>query len=176
VRERATRLTTCAWLVLARVVKSSATLMLAGWTIGTATVAVLTVSMCPDVAAAQTTTGVVLGTVKDSDGAVLPGVAVVAVQTTTNGRSDAVTDERGAYVISNLPPGPYRLEASLQGFRQFVREGLALEVQQQLRIDVALQVGVLAETVNVVAGASLLETSTSSVGKVVDTRASRRSR
>ncbi|MGH9159193.1 MAG: carboxypeptidase-like regulatory domain-containing protein [Vicinamibacteraceae bacterium] len=79
---------------------------------------------------AQTTTGVILGTVRDTAGAVLPGVTVVAINTGTNARSEAVADERGAYLIPQLPPGGYRLEAGLTGFRQFARDGLVLEVQQ----------------------------------------------
>jgi hypothetical protein len=120
------------------------------------------------VAAAQTSTGTLLGTVKDPDGAVLPGVTVVAINAGTNARSENATDSTGAYIIPNLPPGRYRLEASLQGFKQFVQEGIVLEVQQQARVDVSLQVGVLNETVSVVADASVLDATTSSVGKVVD--------
>jgi hypothetical protein len=120
------------------------------------------------VAAGQTSTGTLLGTVKDTDGAVLPGVAVVAINAGTNARNETTTDSTGAYIIPNLPPGRYRLEASLQGFKQFVQAGIVLEVQQQARVDVALQVGVLNETVSVVADASVLDATTSAVGKVVD--------
>jgi hypothetical protein len=119
-------------------------------------------------AAAQSTTGAVLGTIRDADGAVLPGVAVVATNAGTNARSETVSDVRGAFLIAQLPPAPYKIEASLQGFRHFIREGVVVAVQQQVRVDVVLEVGAIAETVNVVAGASVLETTTSSVGKVVD--------
>jgi hypothetical protein len=118
--------------------------------------------------AAQASTGSLLGTVKDTDGAVLPGVTVVAINAGTNARSETATDGSGAYIISNLPPGRYRLEASLQGFKQFVQDGIVLQVQQQALVDVALQVGVLNETVSVVANASVLDATTSAVGKVVD--------
>jgi hypothetical protein len=120
------------------------------------------------VASAQSTTGVVLGIVRDADGAVLPGVTVVATNAGTNARSETVTDERGGYLLAQLPPAPYTLEASLAGFRHFVRTGVGVAVQQQVRVDIVLEVGAVAETVNVVAGASVLETTTSSVGKVVD--------
>ena len=122
----------------------------------------------PQPARAQSTTGLVLGTVRDADGAVLPGVAVVAINAGTNARNETVTDERGGFVLAQLPPAPYRLEASLQGFRHFQRDGIVVAVQQQVRVDVVLEVGAVAETVNVVAGAAVLETTTSSVGKVVD--------
>lgn len=119
-------------------------------------------------AAAQTTTGVILGSVSDPDGAMLPGASVAAINIGTSARSDTVTDTRGAYVIPNLLPGRYRVEVSLQGFKQFVRDGLTLEVQQQARIDVTLQVGIVNETVTVVSNASVVDATTSSVGKVVD--------
>ena len=119
-------------------------------------------------AGAQTTTGVVLGTVRDAAGAVVPGVTVSMINAGTNARSETVSDERGSFIVPQLPPGTYRLEATMQGFKGFVRSGIALQVQQQVRIDVVLEIGQMAETVNVVAGASILETTTSSVGKVVD--------
>src|SRR4030095_11521124 len=55
------------------------------------------------------------GTVADSSGAVLPGVTVIAIQTETGFRREAVTDETGSYALLNLPTGPYRLEATLAG-------------------------------------------------------------
>lgn len=117
---------------------------------------------------AQTTTGVVAGTVRDSAGAVMPGVTVTITDLGTNARSEAVSDERGAFLVPQLPPGTYRIEAGLQGFKTFSRTNIALAVQQQVRIDVVLEIGQIAEAVEVVANASVLETMTSSVGKVVD--------
>ena len=118
--------------------------------------------------AAQTTTGVVLGTVRDAAGAVVPGATVSMINAGTNARNESVSDERGAFIVPQLSPGTYRLEATMQGFKTFVRSGISLQVQQQVRIDIVLEIGQMAETVNVVAGATILETTTSSVGKVVD--------
>ena len=92
-------------------------------------------------AVAQTTTGVVLGTVRDAAGAVVPGVTVSMINAGTNARSETVSDVRGAFIVPQLPPGTYRLEASLQGFKRFVRSGIALQVQQQVRVDVVLEIG-----------------------------------
>src|SRR5436309_12877545 len=66
------------------------------------------------------------GTVADSSGAVLPGVTVIAIQTETGFRREAVTDGTGSYALLNLPTGPYRLEATLSGFRTFSLTGLVL--------------------------------------------------
>ena len=117
---------------------------------------------------AQTTTGALLGTVKDSAGVLLPGVTIVAVATGTNARSETVSDAGGNFVIPQLPPGAYRVEASLQGFKQFVRDGVIISVQQQVRVEIPLEVGTVSETVKVAAHDTLLETTTSSVAKIVD--------
>jgi hypothetical protein len=66
------------------------------------------------------------GVVKDSTGAVLPGVEVSATQTDTNQMRGALTDETGAFVLGNLPTGPYRIEATLPGFRTAVQSGIFL--------------------------------------------------
>ena len=133
-------------------------------------VTLLTVACClvSPPAGAQTTTGVVLGTVRDAAGAVVPGAVVTMINAGTNARDESVSDERGNFIVPQLPPGTYRLEATMQGFKGFVRTAVALQVQQQVRIDVVLEIGQMAETVNVVAGTSIVDTTTSSVGKVVD--------
>src|ERR687891_2088024 len=67
------------------------------------------------------------GTVADSSGAVLPGVTVVAIQTDTGFRRETVTDGEGAFALLNLPIGPYWLEATLSGFRNYVQTGVVLQ-------------------------------------------------
>src|SRR5262245_59426072 len=68
------------------------------------------------------------GAVKDQTGAVLPGVEITATQTDTGLARTAVTDETGSYILTNLPVGPYRLEATLPGFRTYVQTGIVLQV------------------------------------------------
>ena len=68
------------------------------------------------------------GTVRDMSGAVLPGVEVTATQTETGIARNTVTNETGLYVLSNLPLGPYKVEAALTGFRTFVQMGIVLQV------------------------------------------------
>jgi hypothetical protein len=108
------------------------------------------------------------GTVVDSSGGVLPGVTVTAIQTNTGLRREVVTNETGAYVITNLPIGPYRLEATLSGFRTFAQTGIVLQVGSDPTIPVTLQLGELAETVSVEAAAPLVETRSPSVGGVIE--------
>src|SRR2546428_6557031 len=66
------------------------------------------------------------GTVKDQGGLALPGVTITATQTDTGLTRTAVTDDTGSYILQNLPIGPYRLEATLQGFRTFQQTGIVL--------------------------------------------------
>ena len=107
------------------------------------------------------------GTVADSSGAVLPGVTVVAIQTDTGFRRETVTDAEGAYALLNLPIGPYRLEASLQGFRSFVQTGITLQVSSNPVIKVTLELGQLSETLTVEGQAPLVETRNPAVGNVM---------
>src|SRR5215471_21474886 len=89
------------------------------------------------------------GTVRDQSGAVLPGVEVTATHTGTGAARTALSNESGSYVLSNLPIGPYRVEAALAGFRTFVQTGIVLQVNSNPVVDVALQVGQVSETVEV---------------------------
>ena len=105
-----------------------------------------------DIALAQATAQI-SGTVRDASGGVLPGADVTAIQTDTGARRSVVTNESGAFVLSNLPIGPYRLEASLSGFRTVARTGIVLQVNANPEINVTLPLGDLAETVSVEAAA-----------------------
>src|SRR5688572_1852367 len=73
-------------------------------------------------------TAQISGAVTDQTGAVLPGVEVTAAQTATGATRTVVTDETGRYTLQSLPVGPYKVEASLPGFRTFVQTGLVLQV------------------------------------------------
>ncbi|MBI4446298.1 MAG: TonB-dependent receptor [Acidobacteria bacterium] len=112
----------------------------------------------------------ILGTVSDPSGSVLPGVSVTARNVETNYSRNAVTDERGAYRIAALPVGNYELSAELAGFQTLVRSGIKLEVEQQARIDLVLQVGSVSETVQVVSDAPLVDTQTATVGQLINNK------
>src|SRR5215470_17524706 len=110
------------------------------------------------------------GTVKDDSGGVLPGVDVTATQTDTGLKRNTTTDTDGSYTIPNLPPGPYTIEAMLQGFRSFVQTGIVLQVGASPVINVTMAIGQVAETVTVQANASLVETKNLGVGQVMDNK------
>src|SRR6266545_1946838 len=119
---------------------------------------------------AQLSTAQLSGRVTDESGGVLPGVTVTATQTGTGFVRTDVTDGSGAYILSNLPPGPYRLEASLQGFRTYVQTGIVLQVAGSPEINVVLTVGELAETVTVEGAAPLVDVQSAGVSEVVRTQ------
>ena len=87
------------------------------------------------------------GYVKDDQGAVLPGVTVVATSPTMIQSASAVTDETGYYRVINLPPGDYTVSAELQGFAPFKREGILLRAAVNFQVDITLALGTVAETI-----------------------------
>src|SRR5881396_1204718 len=113
-------------------------------------------------------TAQISGTARDQSGAVLPGVEIRATQGGTGVARTTVTNETGSYVLPNLSIGPYKLEASLPGFRTYAQTGIVLQVDSNPAINVTLTVGQVAETVEVQANAALVETRSTSVGQVVE--------
>jgi hypothetical protein len=110
----------------------------------------------------------VSGVVKDSSGAVLPGVLVTMTKTDTGMVRTVTTGSDGSYVFTNLPVGPYTLKAELQGFNSYVRQGTVLQVNTNPTIDVTLTVGNVGEQVTVTADAASVETRSVAVGQVID--------
>ena len=133
-----------------------------------ASVVLLTTLLTTVPAWAQLSTAELNGRVTDSSGAVLPGVTVTATQTATGLERTAVTDGEGVYLLTNLPPGPYRLEVSLQGFRSYVQTGLVLTVGATPTVNAALELGSLEETVTVEAAAPLVDVRSAGISSVVE--------
>src|ERR1700752_3420687 len=113
-------------------------------------------------------TAQISGTVRDSTGAVLPGVEVTATQTDTAINRMTVTNETGSYVLPNLPLGPYTLEAGLPGFRTFVQTGIVLQVNSSPAINPILEVGQVSEQVEVQANAVAVETRSVGIGQIME--------
>jgi hypothetical protein len=113
-------------------------------------------------------TAQISGGVTDATGAILPGVELTVTQTETGANRSAVTNETGSYVLPNLPIGPYRLEASLPGFRTYVQTGIILQVGSNPVINVRLEVGQVSETIEVQANAAMVETRTTGISQIID--------
>ena len=79
-------------------------------------------------------TATISGTVTDASGAAVPKAQVTATNVGTSLSRSATSNDAGQYVIEFLPTGEYRVEASVQGFKKFVRSGLVLEINQTARV------------------------------------------
>src|SRR5438034_6167578 len=119
---------------------------------------------------AQVINATLSGTVTDATGALIPGVEISATETETGVVSTALTNESGTYQFPSLQPGPYRLSASLAGFQSQIFQ-ITLGTSQQIRQNFTLQVGAVAQAVEVsVAADQLLTTLSSSVGNALPQR------
>src|SRR5688572_18799752 len=134
----------------------------------TAFLALLVALMVAAPAGAQTTTGGITGVVRDSAGGVMPGVAVRATHEATNGVTAAVTDGAGLYVLRSLPVGRYAVVAELAGFQTSRNTDIVVRVNEDVRLDIALKVGAMTETVTVSGMASPVDTTTGTLRTVVD--------
>ena len=111
-----------------------------------------------------------IGRVTDPSGAVLPKVTVTAVNSATDVSSVAATNEEGYYVIPYLPIGRYAVTAEAAGFTAERRTDLLLQVGQTVRVDFELKLGEVGTKIEVQASLPVVQTETSSVGAVVDSR------
>src|SRR5262245_47599749 len=113
----------------------------------------LTVPVLP----AQETRGTVSGRVYDQQSAAIHGAKVLVTHTETNTVVTLTTNETGYYEAPLLMPGNYKISASASGFKNVVRDGITLQVSQQLVIDLKLDVGAVTETVQVTAEVDVID-------------------
>jgi outer membrane receptor protein involved in Fe transport len=117
---------------------------------------------------AQVTTADLVGTIKDSSGAVVPGVTVALTNEATGVIRSTTTGDAGTYSFISLQPGRYRLTAELQGFRKVERTGVELQVNQRAQVDMDLEIGLVSESLLIEGKAPLLETQSSVLGSVIE--------
>ena len=122
--------------------------------------------LCPG----QSVRGTLLGTVTDDSGAVVRGARVTVRQAATGLVRTEATNDAGEYSIPQLPLGLYTLSVEQPGFKKTERTGIELRVDDKLRIDVALSVGQVTETVAVEATTPVISTDSSTLGNVVDNK------
>lgn len=131
---------------------------------------VLFVSMMVSLAVSQEFRGSISGRVTEASGAAVPGATVTVTNLATNTSTTATTNEGGVYTAIYLNPGRYAVAVEAKGFKKVVRQGIEVRVGDRLELDLSLEVGALADTVNIASEASLLETNTASAGQVIDRR------
>jgi Carboxypeptidase regulatory-like domain len=114
--------------------------------------------------------GSISGAVKDSTGAAIPRAPVTLTNSATGVRMSTTTDDHGAYTFPVLPVGTYILEVSLPGFQPYRRTGISVDTNSALSIDAGLRVGERSDRVTVSDSAVHLETYSSQVGEVIDSK------
>lgn len=121
--------------------------------------------------AAQVNTADIVGTVTDPTGAVVVGARITVTNLATQAVRTTETDSTGNYLVPLLPAGRYSVRAEMRGFKAAVTPEVALAAGDRLRLDIAMQVGEVAETIEVAAQTPALQSDTSSIGSLVHERA-----
>lgn len=119
-------------------------------------------------ARAQSSNGTISGVVLDPTGAVIPEADILVANDATGVQYSAKSNTEGLYLVSNLPPGTYRLQVSKIGFKTLIKPGIVLSVQDALAINFTLPLGAASEIVTITAGAPLIDTQSASVSTVID--------
>ena len=117
---------------------------------------------------AQSPNGTISGLVVDLSGAAIVDADVLVANDATGVQYPSKTNGEGLYLLSNLPPGNYRIQVSKVGFKTLIKPGITLNVQDALAINFTLPVGAVSEIVTVTAGAPLVNTQSASVSTVID--------
>ena len=120
--------------------------------------------------AAQQITGSIRGTVSDPTGAVVQAATVTAKQVETGLARTTTSDRSGNYLLVELPVGHYSLEVAAKGFQKYLQEGISLNVNDTATIPVRLVVGAETEQIQVMSDAQLIQSTTSTLGIVVEER------
>lgn len=124
---------------------------------------VLLLSLCK-AAGAQTTFASITGTVTDSSGALIPNAKVSATNVDTNITTSAESNAAGVYTISQLKEGSYAVRSEAAGFKEFLAKDVLLAAREIRRLDIPMQVGGVATSVEVSAGIALIETESAHLG------------
>jgi hypothetical protein len=140
-----------------------------GQRFSTAIFVIVTAFLCPNALFADVT-GSVLGVVRDPSQAVVKGARITITSAQTNLSQQTVSADDGSYRFLSLPVGTYKVNATVQGFQQFNATDIVVKVDDQLRVDITLTVGNIKEEVSVAAGAVQVETESTQLGDVIDSK------
>ncbi|HZP07109.1 MAG TPA: TonB-dependent receptor [Terracidiphilus sp.] len=119
-------------------------------------------------ASAQIETGTIVGVVQDSTGGFVPNATVTLKEVATNVVREAHTDAQGAFNAQFMPLGTYSITVAATGFQTKTLTGITLQVDQTANLTISLTVGSVSQSVEITASAPLVDTTTSSLGQVID--------
>ncbi len=131
---------------------------------------VLVLAACAGAASAQITSGRLSGTVVDPQGAAVPGAVVTVVNEQIKRTFSITTTERGEWAIPSVPTASYRVTVTAAGFKTAVVPDVQVDAATPATVNVTLELGAVAETVEVAAGAEVLQTSTSTISSTLTGR------
>jgi hypothetical protein len=133
-------------------------------------VTVLFISLTASTVWSQESQGTILGRITDSSNLVVPGADVQITNVATTVTVQTVSNGAGNYSAPFLTPGTYRITVKKAGFKNVVRDGVVLNLNDRIEINVPLELGATTETITVTADTPLLDTTNASVGRVIGFR------
>ncbi len=114
--------------------------------------------------------GAIVGVVTDPNGAVVPGVKITITRQADSQTYSTLSNDDGKYIVANLPPGVYDVRFEIRGFMKTTVTSVIVSTSNMVEVNVSLQLGVAAETVNVTASAEIVQTTSASVASTVTER------
>src|SRR6266566_2944108 len=112
----------------------------------------------------QGNAGRIMGTVTDQSGGVVSGATVTVIDTDRGVTKTLMTNDAGEYNAPNLTPGNYKVRAESKGFKTIERQNVVLEVGKEIRVDLSLVPGSVAETMTITETVPLVETTNATLG------------
>jgi Carboxypeptidase regulatory-like domain/TonB dependent receptor len=131
----------------------------------------LFLNLAPDFLHAQVDTGAIVGTVQDSSGANIPDATVTVTEEATGRKEATQTGPDGSFILSPLKLGAYTLSAEKQGFKTTTQSHIQVTIQARLEINPKLEIGSIAQNVQVTSSGPILDTQNSSLQQLVSERA-----
>jgi hypothetical protein len=119
---------------------------------------------------AQETRGSLIGRVTDPSGALMPGISIEIVHTTTGVATKTTSNSEGLYQFLYLLPGMYNVTARSDGFKTLSRQGIEIRINDRVELNLAMEVGATVDRIEVVGDTPLLQTASASLGQVIDHR------
>ncbi len=133
---------------------------------------VLAATVCASANFAQSTGGRIRGTVIDPSGGAVSAATLQLVNEATHSTREVQSGSNGEYIFIEVPVGSYEIDVTVQGFKKYVRKGVALDLNQVLTVDIALQIGGSTDVVEVTGTPPVVDTTSTQLGAVVNERSS----
>jgi hypothetical protein len=132
----------------------------------------LAILLAAPFAGAQSTGGRIRGTVMDTSGGAVAGATVTLINEATGSTRQVQSGATGEYIFIEVPVGTYEIDATSQGFKKYVRKGVALNLNEVIAVDLTLQIGGSTDVVEVTGAPPVVDTTSTQLGAIVNERSS----